>query len=199
MIGCVEGTIEYISNDSVCINTGGVGFDVCINQRTMSEIGTLKNNVKLYTHMSVSTDNISIYGFMEYAQLYVFKQLITVSNVGPKAAMSLLNVFSASQLCLNIVSKDVTALTQAKGIGKKAAERIALELGDSISLPEGYDNTALNDNNISIATDNFNEAIDCLTLLGYSRSDAYSAVKGVTIEENDTTETIVNKALLNIK
>ena len=143
--------------------------------------------VKLYTYMSVREDAMELYGFFTESELDMFKQLINVSGVGPKAAISLLSAFSPERLASAIVTGDVKMISGAKGIGKKTAERIILELKERIALISSEEGTEVLDLSSSSNVSSIQkDVIDGLMVLGIRKADAVRVVKdctGTTIEE----------------
>ena len=135
MIAFLSGIIEYLGTDTVIIDVGGVGYEVKISGETagaLSAVGT-GNAVKLYTYTYLREDQIALYGFRSRDDLALFKQLITVSGIGPRGGLSLLSVLSADDLRFAIVSGDAKMISRAPGIGKRTAERLILDLRDKIS------------------------------------------------------------------
>jgi Holliday junction DNA helicase RuvA len=128
MIATLEGILEYRGNDSVIINVGGIGFRVYVSGSTFSQLGTVKGKVSLYTHLHVREDNISLYGFASNEELALFKNLISVSGVGAKVALTLLSALNPEQVVMAIASGDIDLISKAPGIGKKMAGRLIVEL-----------------------------------------------------------------------
>ena len=128
MIATLEGILESRGNDSIIINVGGVGFRVYVSSSTLRQLGAVKGNVSLYTHLHVREDNISLYGFVSSEELALFKNLISVSGVGSKVALALLSALNPEQLVMAITSGDIDLISQAPGIGKKMASRLVVEL-----------------------------------------------------------------------
>lgn len=206
MIAFLSGTIEYLDSETAVIDAGGIGYEARISAETagaLSSIG-IGNEAKLYTYTYLREDQIALYGFMSRDDLMLFKQLITVSGIGPKGGLSLLSVMSADDLRFAIVTGDARMIARAPGVGKKTAERLILDLRDKIASayasgreeilpasdfgrPEGGGTGAGGGH--SPASD----AIDALTALGYQRSEAARAVKRCT--EKDDTEAILREAL----
>ena len=207
MIAFLSGTIEYLDTDSVVIDVGGVGYEVKISAEVsgaLSAVGT-GNAVKLYTYTYLREDQIALYGFRSRDDLALFKQLITVSGIGPKGGLSLLSAMSADDLRFAIASGDARMISRAPGVGKKTAERLILDLRDKISSayaaagqteplaaglavpgagPEGAPA-----GEASPVTD----AIEALMALGYMRAEATRAVKKCSA--GDDTGAILQEAL----
>jgi Holliday junction DNA helicase RuvA len=166
----LKGKLDSIQEDYIVVDVSGVGYKVFTSQNTIRN-AVIDSNMKIFTQLIVKEDDMIIYGFDTRDELYMFKLLNTVSGVGPKAAVSLLNHYKSQDIALAIISKDAVKLTKAQGIGKKTAERIILELKDKIDTESA----------ISVqGTDSFggdvSQVIEALTSLGYSYSDAAQAV-----------------------
>ena len=127
----LNGTVSEIGQSSVILDVGGVGFEVNTSLQTISDL-KIGNQAKLYISESVGESNYDLYGFSELKEKRFFQLLISVSGVGPKAAISLLSSLRTDSLILAIVNDDIKTLTAAPGIGKKIAQRILLELRDKL-------------------------------------------------------------------
>jgi Holliday junction DNA helicase RuvA len=171
MIATLEGILEYRGNDSVIINVSGIGFRVHVSNSTLSQLGVVKDKVFLYTHLHVREDNISLYGFGSNEELALFKNLISVSGVGPKVALALLSALSPEQVVMAITSGNTDLLSQAPGIGKKIASRLVVELRSK--LEREWKEVAL-----PLAPESA-DVISALTGLGYSVTEATEAVSRI--------------------
>ena len=208
MIAFLSGTLEYLSGDLAVIDVGGVGYEVNVSAEVsgnLSSIGT-GNIVKLYTYMYVREGQIALYGFLSRTDLSLFKQLITVSGVGPKGGLSLLSVLPADDLRFAIMTGDAKMISRAPGIGKKTAERMILDLKDRISagfVPAATDGTGLFGtveglkreaaDGETLAGTPASEAVEALVALGYQRAEASRAVKKCVQKED--TEALLHEAL----
>lgn len=177
MIYSLTGELTYIGDQFLVINCGGVGFKCFTSLSTASTAGRLGEQVRLFTYLSVKEDALDLYGFKTESELNVFKLLISVSGVGPKAAVSILSEMSADKLALAVAAGDAKAITKANGVGKKTAEMIVLELKDkmagaAVSGSDSYVSAAASVEDESPA----GEAVAALVALGYSKSDAAAAV-----------------------
>jgi Holliday junction DNA helicase RuvA len=181
MIATLEGILEYRGNDYVIINVGGIGFRVYVSGSTLGQLGTVKGKVSLYTHLHVREDNISLYGFASNEELALFKNLISVSGVGSKVALTLLSALNPEQVVMAIASGDIDFISQAPGIGKKMAGRLIVELKGK--LEKEWTETAL-----PLAPESA-DVIAALTGLGYSLTEATKAIsklpnsEGLSLEE----------------
>jgi len=168
MIATLEGRLEYRGVDSVIINVAGIGFHVHVPSSTLSQLGAVGDTVSLYTHLHVTQDNVALYGFASGEELTLFKNLVSVSGVGPKVGLALLSSLQAEQLAMAIISGNVDLISQVPGIGKKMASRLVIELKGK--LGKEWKGAAL-----PLAPESA-DAIAALTSLGYSLREATQAV-----------------------
>ncbi len=187
MIATLEGTLEYCGIDSAVIKVGGVGVQVYLPGSTLSQLGALGDKVSLYTHLYVKEDNISLYGFTSTEEVALFKNLISISGIGPKVALALLSKLSAEQLATAIISGNVDLIQQVPGIGKKMANRLVVELRDK--LEREWKEAAL-----PLAPKD-SDAIAALTSLGYSLREAAQVVSSIPNSSELSLEEKVKTAL----
>lgn len=199
MIAFVKGKIEDLSEENVVLDIGGVGVNVKISAGTFNLLPGMGGEVKLYTYTCVREDAFILFGFLTRDELELFKKLITVNGIGPKGGLSILSVMSADELRFAIVSGDGAAIARAPGIGKKTAERVILDLRDKISLEETLIHKEIQTTGAeSHDSHAVNEAVEALTALGYSATDALQAVRKVPADENMDVETLLKLALKNM-
>ncbi len=199
MIGFVKGRIDEISEENVVVDIGGIGCNVKISSETAAQLSGVNEEVKLYTYTCVREDLFQLYGFLTRDELEIFKKLITVNGIGPKGGLEILSVMSADNLRFAIIAGDAAAIAKAPGIGKKTAERVILDLKDKVSIEDTFvskEMTQLTEKTVDKQAKN--EAVEALTALGYSASDALRAVNMVSFEENMSVETILKLALKNM-
>lgn len=191
MYGFIKGTIDYIKNNQVCIDTGNVGYLVNISEKTYNELLGESDEIKLYTYTAVREDDISLYGFLSLEELDFFKLLIGVNSVGPKLGMSVLSFFTINELVTHIANKDAKAIAKAPGLGAKSAEKIIIELKDKVAsvITEDIEISATLEDDETI-----NECIDALMALGFKKKEAQIAVKKVT-DYTDLSD-LLSKALV---
>ncbi len=196
MIAYVKGTLEIIETDAAVVDVHGVGYRVFtpINEKLI-RIG-IGGPIQLYTYMSVREDAQVLYGFLETESLELFKQLISVTGVGPKLGLQILSAVSAQDLVLAIARDDKKALTKVPGIGAKTAARIVLDLKDKVhAAPGGSDDgSAFVPSVVSAANGPAQEAVMALTSLGYTQSEAERAVSKVA-QEGMSVEDILRQSL----
>ncbi len=172
MIYNIKGELTYTDPQFVVVENSGIGFKCFTSLTTVKNLGKIGSTVNLYTYLSVKEDALDLFGFSTLEELNSFKLLITVSGVGPKAAVSVLSELSPEKLALAIASSDVKSITKANGVGRKTAERIVLELKDKTgSLSQTDFSSAASA--ASVAEDSAaGEAVAALVALGFSQSDA---------------------------
>ena len=182
MIYHLKGTLELCEEGSCVIDCGGVGYKLFISDNTYTSIvGRVNSELKLLTYLQVREDAVELYGFKTNDELSAFKLLITVSGVGPKAAMSILSLLTPDKLSMAIVGEDTKTIAKASGIGAKTAARVVLELKDKISKQVFAAPSAVGAQSpASFAkSSNLSEALDALLVLGYSRAEAQRALGGI--------------------
>lgn len=203
MIAFIRGIVDEISEDSVTLDVHGVGYRICISGDTAAALPAVGEEIKLYTYTYVREDAFLLYGFLTRDDLQIFKQLITVSGIGPKGGLAVLSVMSADDLRFAILSGDARMIATAPGIGKKTAERVILDLRDKISLEDTMIHRQMSDQDAesgSAADGNGirTEAVEALTALGYSAQEALRAVKKVALTEDMDVEAVLKAALKNL-
>jgi len=188
MFDYLNGIVVESGEDYIVIDIGGIGYRVFTSSNTISNIKE-NNKEKIFTHLHVKENDLVLYGFSSKNELEIFKLLLSVTGVGPKAALSLLSYLKPKDLIIAIQTKNAKALTQAPGIGKKTAERIMLELRDKTSISSDIiiDIDEVNRNNMP-------EVIDALMSLGYSYSEAASAFSKVKDKEKSL-DNLIKEAL----
>ena len=192
MIYSLNGELIYVDPQTAVIECGGVGYKCTITSQTLGALPEIGKKARVYTYMSIREDAVDLFGFVSEEELTAFKLLITVNGVGPKAAIAILSELTPQKLALAISSGDSKALTKAQGVGNKIAQRIALELKDKFSnIPSGTaDDTEIVQ---SVSSDTTDEAVAALVTLGYSKSEAQSAVSKVA--DSGSVEEIIKNSL----
>ena len=189
----IKGTLEYRDASTCVIDCGGVGYKLTVSLLTSdSLVNKLEKEVKLYTYLAVREDGIELFGFGSNAERTCFNQLITVSGVGPKAAISILSTLSPDAFSLAVCTEDVKAISKASGIGAKTAARIILELKDKVSkdmMTAGSKSAVSAD--VAIPKGSvLSEATEALMVLGYDKNTVLSALKGADPNATDVGELI---------
>ena len=193
MIAYLVGVVEEKSEVTLILDVNDVGYELSISNNTLVSLPVEGETAKVLTYMQVKEDGICLFGFATAEEKALFMKLITVSGVGPKMAIGVLSGMKISDLVVAIINEDTSLLSKVKGLGKKTAERICLELkdkisttsidlGDSATMSQSYNETALND------------AVETLITLGVNKNEAYRMARSKATEEA-TAEEIILKVL----
>lgn len=198
MFYSLTGNIIYSDLNSVAVECSGVGFKCFTTMNTLRKIGGKGSKVTLYTYLNVREDALDLFGFADTYELDFFKLLISVSGVGPKAALAILSELNPDKLALCIASGDSKTITKAQGVGPKLAQRVVLELKDKVKGiahedAEGYDLAAAEAAASSAAG---SEAVSALMVLGYTQSEAAAAVG--KLDQSLTVEEMIKQALKSL-
>lgn len=188
----IKGTLVQKSDNYIVVDANGIGYMINTSLTTLNALGASGGEVTIYTYLNVREDAMELYGFSAQEEKNMFIHLISVSGVGPKAALNMLSAASPAKLAAAVVTNDVKTITKAQGVGPKLAQRVILELKDKLKTEElGID---FEDADMPVEmTDNRSEAISALVVLGYSPSDAQKAVGRV--DASLEVEEIIKKAL----
>lgn len=191
----ISGELVLADPVNAVIDAQGVGYRINISGNTLGKLaGKIGSNVRLYTHLSVKEDAMELYGFYTLEELSSFRMLISVSGVGAKSAISILSLMSPERFAQAVVNGDAKAIAKAQGIGSKTAQRIILELKDKIGkelLTDG--DYVLETETESSGSSNIAAATDGLLVLGYTRSEAAYALKG--LDPSLDVEVLIRNAL----
>lgn len=196
MISYIKGTLERRGENDIIVEAGGIGYRIFVSPATLAKLPQTGEAVQIFTYFSVKEDGMSLYGFAAREEQEMFEKLLLVNGVGPKGALGFLSVLNPSEIVMAILSDDVKTLSKAPGVGRKTAQRVILDLKDkfktedAVSSLEGAAGIA---ESVGGGNAKF-EAIDAMTALGYSRSEAAQAVNAVAAE-GMTTEDILKAAL----
>lgn len=198
MIYSVTGKPTIIDENTVAISNGTVAFEVTASSNTVYNLSQKKDAVTLLTYLYVREDEMRLFGFENQSEKSLFLHLISVSGVGPKGAMSILSGMSSQNLAMAISSGNVKLLSSIKGLGKKTAERIILELKDKLGINAGDGtNLASGTNVVVAASSEATDAVETLVLLGVNKTDASEAVK-LVYKEGLSAEQLVKLALAKL-
>lgn len=199
MIASLCGQLAGVYEDCVVLDVGGVGYRVFVTDRDSRALPQAGEEVRLHTYLSVREDAMWLYGFLAEDDRNVFRQLLSVSGVGPKAALGILSALTANDLRFAVFSDDVKAISRAPGIGTKTAKKLILELKDRLKLEDGLSSLGMDTGETGLsegASDtDLSEAVQALVALGYSNSEALRAVKQVKVTGDMKTEDILGQAL----
>lgn len=201
MFHYISGEIAHISPQTAVIDVCGIGYKLTISANTYETLArTSSGNAKLYTYLAVREDGIELFGFESETELSTFKMLLTVSGVGPKAAISILSLLTPEKFALAVCTDDKKTISKASGIGPKTAARIILELKDKLSKETNIDASlasAVSVGGGSVAptvSGKLSEAQDALMVLGYTRAEAQKVLSGLDTQ-NMTLEQIIKVSL----
>ncbi|MDY3122250.1 Holliday junction branch migration protein RuvA [Clostridiaceae bacterium 68-1-5] len=197
MIAYIKGVLADKEESRVIVETGGIGYGIFVPQSDMERLPKTGNMVELYTYFHVKEDEMKLFGFLSKEEKELFKLIIGVSGIGPKGGLSILSALSPNALRMAVVSGDAKAIAKSPGIGKKTAEKLILELKDKLNLEQMLEQTSEGAANIE-NTGVQGEVIEALTELGYGQTEAWRAVRNSGLEEGDTAESLLKRALKNI-
>lgn len=190
----LEGNVTELGQNLVVLDCGGIGFALNATLNTISRLKT-GQRAKLYVSEAIGESNFDLYGFAEKSEKRCFEMLVSVSGIGPKAALSILSYNSPESLALAIMNNDLKALTVAPGIGKKIAQRVVLELKDKVSKEiEPFEPGFQPPSAVSTASGSLSDAMAALTVLGYSSAEITPALKSLDTSAMSAEEII--KAVL---
>lgn len=193
----LNGILALLEPDRAVIDCGGVGYLVSITRKTYDSLAaggafnaagnTLGKNAKLFTYYVVREDAAELYGFFSERERDLFKLLIGISGIGPKAALAVLSVLSPDAFVAAVASQDARAISAAQGVGLKSAQKIILELKDKLTdWGTVIEDASVGNDTPQAGNDMFKEAVNALVVLGYSRQEAMTAIRkasGTTLEE----------------
>ena len=199
MISYIKGILEDMSPGMVVVDNHGIGYQMMVPMRGES-FPKIGQEIKIYTHMHVREDDVSLFGFLSKEEKEAFELLIGVNGIGPKVGLSVLSTLSVYELKMAVISEDVRTISKTPGLGPKGAKKLILELKDKLSFEELeedgvgaeiFDTSADSNDSVMIT-------IEGLVSLGYSKSEAAIAVNKVEDAKDLTPEELLKKALKNI-
>lgn len=194
MYAYIKGTVAEKGPNELVLDAGGVGYLLSCSMTTLQEIPPVGETIKVYTYFSVREDAMELYGFASREEKGMFTRLLTVSGIGPKVALSLLGSMPLRDLTLAIVTGDITALSRAPGVGKKTAQRLALELKEKVDQ-SGLDYSPASGGALTPPQEDASaEALAALQALGYTPIEAARAIAQVR-GQSDSANELVRLAL----
>ncbi len=198
MISFIKGELVSVKEDKIIVEAGGIGYNIFVPTSLLPNLPQTGSEVKIYTYLNVREDAMNLFGFLNEDDLDMYKMLLGVNGVGPKAALGVLSNISTNDLRIAIVSDDAKTIAKAPGLGNKTAQKIILELKSKIDLEATLGNIE-SDASIpaSINDDDRNEAVQALTALGYSASESMKAVRKVPMDVKGA-DAILKQALKNL-
>ena len=188
------GKVENILNDRIILNVNNIGYEIYMPENDLNNLEGYDMPVKVYTHFHVREDDMRLFGFLSNETLNFFKKLISVSGVGPKAALGIISNISDSDMCVAIATENILTLKSVPGIGPKMAQKIIFELKDKVLKEEMEgikDKKAVKKSENS---ENIQEAITALQVLGYTQKQIKDVLVNLNVEE-DNVENIIRKVL----
>lgn len=189
MYSFIFGKLVEKENSTLVVEANGIGYEILASQSTMDSVGSVGENVKIFTYLHVREDEMLLYGFSSKQEKQMFLNLTSISGIGPKMAIGILSNISLGDLALAIVSNDASLLYKVKGIGKKTADRIVLELNEKLDSAEQYQTKEQ-----EYSVKEVEDAILGLVALGLARVDAVKLVRQFA-QSGDTAEDIITKVL----
>ena len=191
----IKGVLAKKGDGYVVVDASGVGYMIYTSLTSITDAGSVGQEITMYTYLHVREDVMDLYGFTTVEEKNMFLHLLSVSGVGPKAALAVLSVAPASKFAVAVVTNDVKTITKAQGVGPKMAQRIILELRDKLKN-EDLGIEAEETEAEAAVSDNKSEAQSALIVLGYSPQEAQKALKG--IDGSLSVEEIIKKALASL-
>lgn len=201
MIAYIKGEVADVAENGAVIDVNGIGYRVLLNLKDIQALPAAGGTVKLHTYFSVREDAMQLFGFLRKDDLEMFRLLLGVSGIGPKAALGVLSALSADDLRFAVLADDAKTISRAPGIGNKTARKLILELKDKLSLEDAFDKRLENSMASGAeggADDAAGEAVQALVALGYSNADALRAVKQAEVTDDMDVEAILKAALKKI-
>ena len=196
MITFIKGTVADMEDDCVILDNHGMGYRIFTTSVVLTRL-TIGDEVKLYTYFSVREDAMNLYGFLTKDDLNVYKLLIAVNGIGPKAGLAILSTLSANDLRYAVMAGDSKAIAKSPVVGTKTSQKVILELKDKLNIEDVFHQPE--DENISIPTgdhtDIVNETVLALATLGYSQTEAMKAVRQCEITNETSVEELLKLAL----
>ncbi len=196
MFAFINGKIAEAGEGYLVLENNGIGYELTVSSYTLQKYAKVGAEAKLHTYLQVREDGLSLYGFSSKEEKNMFEKLISVSGVGCKAAIAVMSGISVSDLALCIATGDAKKLTSVKGVGKKTAERIILELKEKVNF-DVSENRSLPGAEISLSGD-FEDAVTALAALGIPKSEAGKAVERAIAGGAKGLEEIIAKSLKSL-
>ena len=196
MISYIKGMLVEKEEDRIVVEAGSIGYDIYVPLSFLASLPPVGEEVQVYTYLQVREDAVTLYGFPGRQDLKMFRQLLGVTGIGPRGALGILSALQPDQLRVAILSGDVKTITRAPGVGARTAQRIILDLKDRVSAEEVLDSFRPAEAAAGgVDGQSRKEAADALVALGYSASEAASAVRRVEGAESMTAEEVQKASL----
>ncbi|MCD8248424.1 MAG: Holliday junction branch migration protein RuvA [Lachnospiraceae bacterium] len=202
MIGFLKGRVEEIYEGGLVLDVNGVGYELLVPGQLLSTIGGTGRELKLYTYMQLREDAVVLFGFLTRDDLAMFKMLIGVSGVGPKAGLAIMSALGADELRFAVLADDAKKIAKTPGIGAKTAQKIILELKDRLDLEDALERKlgadVLTPEAAAVEEGMLQDAVEALVALGYGSTEALKAVRAVELTEDMDVERLLREALRHI-
>ncbi len=204
MIAYIKGEVAWIEEERIVLESGNIGYNIMMPASSFDTQDLMGKEVKIYTHLNVREDAMQLYGFLNLDELKTFRLLLGVNGIGPKAALGILSGLTTDELRFAVLSDDVKTISKAPGIGKKTAQKLILELKDKIDLEGAFETEQEHGRETEGKMESKEEnaakkdAVDALTALGYSSTEALRAVRQTGVTPDMDVETILKLALKNM-
>ena len=199
MIAFLKGTIEDITENSLVLDVNGIGYEVLVPGQLLDMLEGIGQELKVYTYMQVREDAVVLFGFLTRDDLAMFKMLIGVNGVGPKAGLGILSALGTEELRFAVLADDAKRIAKAPGIGAKTAQKIILELKDKLDLAEVFEQKLNADRQqeavVSVGSGMVQDAVEALVALGYGSTEALRAVRAVKADTVADSEQLLKEAL----
>lgn len=200
MISFIRGLVADTTENAVILENNGIGYEIFMTGSSIEQVSRIDREVKIHTYFQVREDAMQLYGFLSKDDLEMFRLLLNVNGIGPKAALGVLAGLTADELRFAVLSDDIKTISKAPGIGKKTAQKLILELKDKLKLEDAFEKKLAHEQEAASVSgflihDGRQEAAEALIALGYSSTDAMKAVRKVTDVSPDDVEALLKAAL----
>ena len=200
MISFIRGLVADTTENAVILENNGIGYEIFMTGSSIEQVSRIGDMAKIYTYLHVREDAMQLYGFLSKDDLEMFRLLLNVNGIGPKAALGVLAGLTADELRFAVLSDDIKTISKAPGIGKKTAQKLILELKDKLKLEDAFEKKLAHEQEAASVSgflihDGRQEAAEALIALGYSSTDAMKAVRKVTDVSPDDVEALLKAAL----
>ncbi len=200
MIRFVKGTLAFVGESEVVLENNGIGIGISVPMSVIELLPGIGEEVMLYTYLNVREDAMQLFGFLSQEDLRMYRLLVTVNGIGPKAGLGIMGAMSSQDIRYAIMAGDAKAIAKAPGIGPKTAGKVILELKDKMEweelLPEKDGGSIIADKSVApVQTEIVQDAIEALTVLGYPKMEAAKAVRSVAVTEDMTVEELLKQSL----
>ena len=193
MISFIRGLVADTTENAVILENNGIGYEIFMTGSSIEQVSRIDGEVKIHTYFQVREDAMQLYGFLSKDDLEMFRLLLNVNGIGPKAALGVLAGLTADELRFAVLSDDIKTISKTPGIGKKTAQKLILELKDKLKLEDAFEKKLAHEQEAASVSgflihDGRQEAAEALIALGYSSTDAMKAVRKVTDVSPDDVE-----------